>query len=58
MSVRRLVVRVRTNLEWVLGVDDSAEEQPIGVWADYAREDVKPSPAEAAGPQALTRSPA
>ena len=38
MSVRRLVVRVCDNLEWVLGSEDSGEEQPIGLWAEHARD--------------------
>jgi hypothetical protein len=37
MSVSRLVVRVRTNLEWVLGPDDNRDEQPIGMWEEHVR---------------------
>jgi hypothetical protein len=38
-SSRRLMVRVRSNLEWVLGPEESGDEPPIALWAEHTRDD-------------------
>jgi hypothetical protein len=35
----RLLVRVRQNLEWVLASEDSHDEPPLPLWAEYACDD-------------------